>query len=141
MSTEEKDQKLAEIQAKLAEIEERRRARTAKDEVELASAELERAELIEKFENEHGSVGQGIAVLEAPSGELIIVKKPKSATYRKFQDSKASTSEAFAALVKPCVVHPAAERYAELLEEYPAMLLRLSKAVTSLAGFRDDEKH
>jgi len=135
-----KEQQLAEIQGKLAEIEKRRRARTQVDDVATATAELERAELIDSFEADHGPVGRGIAVFEVPDGSIVVVKKPASATYRKFVDSKSQSSEAAAAFVKPCVVYPAKERWVELLDEYPAILARVALGCARLAGHRDDEK-
>lgn len=135
-----KEQQLAEIQAKLKEIGTRRRGRVQVDELAVAEKELARAELIDRIEDQHGPVGQGIAVFEAPNGELVIVKKPAAQTYRKFQDSKAQSTEAATAFIRPCVVHPKWEAVEALLDEYPAILPRIALGCAKLAGFRDDEK-
>lgn len=136
------------IRAQLDEIAARRakRQREASDDTAAELRELARAQAIDAAEDKHGPVGKSIAALETPGGDLIIVKKPANATYRKFQDSKDAAETACKAFVRPCVVHPLEDNgkpgaaYDKLLDEYPGVLMRLVKACSKLAGWTDEEK-
>lgn len=129
------------VSEQLEEIAARRAARrqgTADQDDELR--ELVRAQAIDAAEEMYGVVGKGINVVEVtPGGAIVIVKKPANATYRKFQDSKDSDEAACKALVKPCVVYPTPEDYTKILEEYPAVLMRLVKACARLVGFVEEK--
>ncbi len=131
-------------QQELDEIAQRRAARRRQyTDGQLLELELERARVIDAAEEKYGVVDDGIAVIavsDAPDAPIVIVKRPPMATFRKYQDSKANASEAASAFVRPCVVHPAQDAYDRLLNEYPALLTRLTKACAKLAGYRDDEK-
>ncbi len=135
------DQKI-DPKSELEAIAARRAARrAATTDVDDEAQELRNARAIDEAEEKHATVlGKGLRALAAPNGDIVIVKKPANATYRKFQDSKEKAIDAARAFVKPCVTYPAPEAYTALLEEYPGMLMRLVKACAELAGHADEEK-
>lgn len=130
------------VSEQLEEIATRRKARReAAGMTDDDARELARAQAIDAAEEEHGPVGRGCAVIEVVAdGPIVIVKKPANATFRKYRDSKDTAEASSKAFVKPCVVHPSAEEWPALLEEYPAVLSRVVKACARLAGYADEEK-
>lgn len=129
------------VQEQLEEIAARRKARReAAGAGDDEARELERAQAIDAAEEKYETVvGKGLAVIEVvANGPIVIVKKPANATYRKFQDSNESGEVSGKALVKPCVVYPESDVYAKILDEYPAVLIRLVKACARMAGFAED---
>ena len=126
----------------LEEIAARRAARRAAAGGEDDEAqELRNARAIDAAEEAHGTVlGKGLRAKAAPNGEIVIVKKPANATYRKYQDSKDKPEDAGRAFVKPCVVYPEPEAYKTLIDDYPGMLVGLIKACAELAGWSSEEK-
>ncbi len=125
----------------LAEIAARRAARRVENEDADTDQELRNARAIDAAEEKYTTVlGKGLRALAAPNGEIVIVRKPAFATFRKFQDSKEKAHDAASAFVKGCLVHPEREAYAALLEEYPGMLMRLVTACAEMAGHATEEK-
>lgn len=137
------DDNLQEIQAKLAALEAKRKARATKDEIAVATAELARAELLDSLEEKYGRAGKdwaGIALSDDPEDPLVAVRRPAYANVRKFQDGKAGAADAAKALVKSCLVHPEFAEFEALVQDFPLLLERTALAALKLAGYRDDEK-
>lgn len=106
--------------------------------VERAEREAEDAEALTKAECEHGPVGVKLATVETSMG-LVILKRPNTVMFRRFQDKGSFTCDAVEALVRPCVVHPDAKQLDRILGEQPGVLSMLADRVVFLAGARAQE--
>jgi hypothetical protein len=94
---------------------------------------------IAKMEEEHGPIGEKIAVVETDLG-AIVVKRPTQLHYRRFQNKSSMSTDEVWALVKPCIVYPTIKEAEAILEELPGTLMPgLSDAVIGLAGHRTKE--
>lgn len=134
--------RLAEVRAKRAAIDEARARLEAERE---SAARLEReeraladAEALNAAELQYGPEGKRIRAIETPMG-LIIVKRAGNASFRRFMDSNKATTDEAERLVRPCVVHPSRTEFDAILDEYPALWIRLAGAITRLAGHRAEE--
>lgn len=87
-----------------------------------------------------------IAELEAAAGELkvietdiglIAVKAPVGLEFQRFVDAKQTSYQLISQFVSPCVVYPSQARFAQVLEQKPAILNLVSAAVMALAGVRE----
>jgi hypothetical protein len=105
-------------------------------EVEAAEREASDAEAIAKATAEHGA-GK-IATIATELG-VVIVKRPHPAHYKRFRDKGETKSADLEQLVRPCLVHPDASRFDQILNEQPATLDRCADQVVTLAGFRGKE--
>lgn len=134
--------RLAEVRARRAAIDDARaRAEAARE----ATARLEReeraladAEALAAAEAQHGPEGKRIRAIETPMG-LIIVRRAGNASFRRFMDSAKATTDEAERLVRPCVVYPSRTEFDAILDEYPALWIRLAGAITKLAGHRAEE--
>lgn len=93
---------------------------------------------IVEAEDEHGPIGERIAVVETDLG-AIVVKRPHHLIFRRFQDKGSTKSDDLWALVKPSIVYPDAKRVDQIIEELPATLSQLADEVVTLAGVRSKE--
>lgn len=133
-----KNEKLAELQRKHAELTAKRDAERAAvaeaREIKRLEIELENNEAILKAERELGEQGIECAVLFAPDGRAVILKKAPYALYRKFQDTpntKASDIEQF---VQSCRFYPDAEEFGDIQEAFPGLLIPCMTAIAHMAG-------
>jgi len=132
--------KLAEVRAKRAAIDDARaRAeveRETSDALEREERALADAEALAAAEAQYGR--NKIRAVETPLGSIIL-KRSGNAAYRRFMDASKATTDEAERLVKPCVVYPSRAEFERILDEYPALWVRLAGALTKLAGHRNDE--
>ncbi len=135
-------EKLKEVRAKRAAIDEARAKAEAEREtaalLEREERALADAEALAKAEAEYGPEGKRIRSVETPSG-LIILKRAGNAAFRRFMDLPKATTDEAERLVKPCVVYPSRGEFEKITDEYPALWIRLAGALTKLAGHRAEE--
>jgi len=134
--------RLAEVRTKRAALADARARAQAEREVHETLEREERAlgdaEALAAAEAKYGPEGQRIRAVETPMG-VIIVRRAGQASFRRFMDSpKASVDEA-ERLVRPCIVHPSRAEFEAIMDEYPALWIRLAGAVSKLAGHRAEE--
>lgn len=127
----------AELRAKRIEMQAARAAGEAERATARAVAFEEQAlldeEALQKLIDEHGDVGVGLATVQTTMG-LIVLKKASAIRFRRFQDKDKPSAEDVLQLVSPCVVHPTPAQFSVILNELPAVLMRLASEVISLAG-------
>lgn len=82
--------------------------------------------------DEHGNIGEGIAVLHTQKG-AIILKRPKQGAWRRFGDSKVTGAD-IRQLVSTCRVYPPVAAFDAIVEEYPAALDKLGTLACELAA-------
>lgn len=132
----ESDDKLEALRVKRAALEAEREKklaeRAARDELAAEEMALRDFEAVEKAEAEHGEVGKMLAVVRSPIG-CIIVKKPRWAEYRRFQDSKQKHEDA-ETLVYGCIVHPDLPTARSMIKDFPALFAAASQMVAKLSG-------
>jgi hypothetical protein len=134
-------------QKELELLEAKREARRKQRELDQKGPGLEQALLdakaLDAAESEHGSsyvLGEDegdkhqLAVIKTARGS-VIVKRPAGAAHKKWVGSKHSHEDNFA-YVRGALVHPPVERLSEIIDERPAVLDRVVKAVAELAGVR-----
>ncbi len=137
--------KIAEARAAREALEQSRAAKAAEvqleDELAAELHALEEAQLVDKFESEHGPLGRGIAVVRTARGP-IVVRRPNASSYRKFLDKGAEkfSTEGLEILTRPCVLHPSKAAFDTLIEELPHALIDAGNAVCELAGVRKAER-
>jgi len=134
--------RLAEVRARRAEIDDARARAEAERETTATLEREERAladaEALVAAEAAHGPEGKRIRALQTPMG-LIIVKRPGKASFRRFMDTREASTDDAERLVRQCVVHPSRAEFDAIVDEYPALWIRLAGAVTKLAGHRAEE--
>lgn len=81
----------------------------------------------------HGAIGQAIGVLHTPSG-VVIVKKPRQASWRRFSDSGAIKGSDVHTLLQACLVHPTKADLDRILDAHPAAVETLGGIITGLAA-------
>ena len=131
-----------ELRANLAAARKARSNREA-EQADEAEAESMRAELrkiehgeegaaaLAEAQTEHGADAVGLLLTnEGP----IVLKKPHAATFRKFQDAGKYDSDAVDALVRPNICYPSKDKFDEINDKQPAMLMQAASLVCSLAG-------
>lgn len=135
-------ERMAKAQATLDEL---RGKREARDEAHRRLRKLETAEREAKNETaiaaaleEHGPIGQKIAVIDTDLG-AIIVKRPNPLVFKRFQSAGSVKWDDLEKLVRPCVVYPDKGALDTILEDLPATLTRVADAVVTLAGARAQE--
>lgn len=70
---------------------------------------------------------------------MVILSRPNSTLFRRFQDQEKATTLEAEKLVRPCVLHPDKDRFDIMCEEQPMILSRCAERVAKLAGLRDKE--
>lgn len=123
------DERRAAVQAKLAELSAANDART---EAESAEREVADLEALLKLRIEHGDE---LGTLETDLG-LIVVRRPSSVEFRKFQDKGKFDSQSTEMLVRPCVLHPSKVAVDSMLNARPGILVELADLVVGLAQAR-----
>ena len=123
--------------ANVAARTERAELSALKEAIEREKNALRDAPAIEKAELEHGA--DKIATVVTRLG-AVVLKRPHSASYRRFQDQASSKSEDVIKLVRPCVVYPTAAELDRILDEQPGVLARLADAVATLADAAQEER-
>lgn len=135
------NERLAIAEKRMREIEERREKREADREMPLRVAAAERAaadaEALEKAEEEHGH--ENVSIVKTDRLGCVIVKRPKSATYRKFADTGSTKTQDLQKLVRPCLVYPDSGVFDEMIETLPHLLHTVADSVVVLAGVRTKE--
>lgn len=140
--TDEQANELAQLRARAAQLEQDRAAREAEADAEDALLAARRTvrdqEALDKAIAEHGRVDVKLAVLETAGG-LVILKKPSSMRFARFQDQGDYNHKELFKLVNPSIVYPDSDRFSALYEDEPALLLRCANAIARLAGVRKQE--
>lgn len=134
--------KLKALQAERAALAAAREQRVSQlaDEELIAAEEQGLADdkAIDKAIAEHGPIGKRIAVVKTDMG-AIVLKRPTSGTFKRFQDAGSMKHDALEQLVRPSVVHPTLGTFDMIMEALPATMLRCADAVSVLAGVRRDD--
>ena len=97
----------------------------------------------EAIANAEAKYGKKKTAVVRTDSDCIIVKRPDSVLFTRFQDemakAEAVTSESIAKIVYPCIVYPDKSRFGAMVEEQPILLQRCLVAVADLAGARRNE--
>jgi hypothetical protein len=136
----ERDERLAELRAKRAELQRQREAREARyaadDEVEAEERGLRDEQAIADAEERIGRVGKMIATIDTDLG-VVILKRAHQATMRRFMErAEDLKTEDLIKLVRPSLVYPSGPEFDVMLDAQPMVLHRCSKALGVLAGLR-----
>jgi hypothetical protein len=95
---------------------------------------------LQRAEQQHGREGVMIKrVLSEREQGCVIVKRATAAAFRRFQDAGELEFPIMSALVRPCVVHPDLATFDTMMDEEPAMMVRIASAVCELAGARAEK--
>lgn len=127
--TETDDEKLARMRARQAEREaEQVRARRA--------AELERFDLLEKYERELGKEGVDFFIYDATKMGLgfFVLKRGDALRWQVFLESKMTPADRYD-FIEGCVVHPAKEVYQAARASRPGIDIVLGNELGKLYGF------
>ena len=127
-----KEDSVSDVKERLAKA---REAKAAKEKAAAEAAEmleLETLELETSLEKEHGPRGFGFEIVETPEGP-IAVKLGDSVLHKRFSESKIDEASMHD-YVYPCVVHPAKDKYLEIVGRRPGIVLRCANALASLFG-------
>lgn len=134
-------ERLAQARSAKKRVEEAREIEESSDaallrQVEREEREAMEAELLAKFEAEHGK--QCVGSIDTDLG-MVIVKRANAVLFKRFQDSGEVKSIDLEKLVRPCVIHPSADRFDAMCDAQPAILNRAADRVATLAGVRARE--
>ncbi len=116
-------------------------ARAAKEKKEAAAREasdareLEVLELEAKLEADLGPRGAYFEIVETLEGP-VAVKLGEAVLHTRFQGAKDITDTVLHDYVFPNVVHPAKEKYLEIVGRRPAIALRCASALATLFGLK-----
>lgn len=139
---EELEARRAKALARKNEIERAREERSALERLRVEVEADERAaldeEAIAKAESEHGPVGPKLRTVTTPLG-IVIVKRPNALHFRKFMDAGSVKTTDLEKLIRPCLVHPTAQAFDQILEEVPAVIAELANECAALAGAQRKE--
>jgi hypothetical protein len=95
---------------------------------------------LQRAEQQHGREGVMVKRVLSERGQgCVIVKRATAAAFRRFQDAGELDYAICSALVRPCVVHPDLASFDVMMDEEPAMLMRITSAVCELAGARAEK--
>lgn len=134
-----KRSKVEELRAKLAEARAPREQKQAEleDAAEIARLEQEIADEphIAKAVEEHGAIGEMIAVMHTQSG-AVIVKRPQQAAWRRFSDSDTLKGKDVHRLAYDCLVYPSRADFDRICDAHPAALEQVGVLITDLASVR-----
>lgn len=126
------------LEEKRARVAAARQAQAASDEARKLDAELERLELVERFERELGGPeGQQFAILDSTrQGEgFFVVKLGPSMLWKTYWDSKMTDVDK-CDLVAPCIVHPAKDVYLAARGRRLGIDAELTKLLGALNGLQ-----
>lgn len=118
----------------------RKRLQEAKEKLEKLRAEdakkraVEVLELELKFEGEIGPRGSQFEIVETVDGP-IVVRLGEGILYERFTASKVTPADVHD-FVYPCVIHPAKEKYLEIVARRPDIASRVAHALMNLFGSR-----
>lgn len=106
-----------------------------------AVARLEGLELEEKYERELGPVGQEFQIVDATDlGEgFVVLRRGEEVLWKRYSKLIAKETETEVDtrdFVLPCVVHPAKEKYDEIVSRRPFIASRCANALGSLYGVK-----
>lgn len=141
--------KLSEMKAELAALDAQKRERESareqaeeerklRDEIRARKLELARLDAIERAEEELGELDVDFCVVETFE-DVVVVKKPHPAVYKKWRDKGRYKSADLYELIKPCIHSPSASEFHALAEKYPGLLDELADNVMRLAHGRAKE--
>lgn len=134
--------KLAQLRAQRTELRASRENRNAVAElqaqVEQEELALRNEQALAEAEEQHGPLGDKIAAVYTRMG-VVIVKRPVSMVFKRFQEAGKTKHEDFDRLVRPCLVYPTKAEFDRIVEEQPATLIRCADAVAVLAGVQTDD--
>jgi hypothetical protein len=105
-------------------------------EVVLAEREAREAEALADAEREHGKAN--VAAVTTRMG-LVIVKRPHTVSFKKFQDDSKFDTTSLERFVRPCRVYPDVIAFDRILDEQPGVLAQLADRCAYLAGARKAE--
>lgn len=136
MTDDQTKQELADLRAKREALRVARAEKFPEDDaVAKEKKALADEELIFELEQEHGKVGEALALVRCVDGQLIAGKKPHPATYQKFYDSKEQTFAVTRAFVLPCMVHPSDKvAQAAVIDAFPGAADKLALELARLCG-------
>lgn len=129
---------LAELQAKRAALADAAAARAEPGLAELIAIEarkLKEDEALDAAQREHGARAVMMVRIDDQT-PAVIVRRPSTAAWRKFQDTEDQSSQTAEELVRASLVYPSKPELKAVLDEVPAMVARAADAVVQLAGFR-----
>jgi hypothetical protein len=125
------------LRAQAAELRLKREQREADEaparELAAAQQQLRDEQALQEAIDAHGQIGVALTTVQTTMG-LVILKRASAMRFRRFQDKGDAQTEDVLALVRPCVVWPAANELDAILNDLPATLTRLAGAVIALAG-------
>lgn len=124
------------VKAKLAAARKAREDREKAEAEKAEARELEVLELEERLEKELGPRGVDFEIVETIEGP-IAVKRGEAILHQRFQSSKVDEAS-IDAYVRPCVVHPAKEKYLEIVGRRPGVAVRCASALATLFGVKAD---
>lgn len=90
------------------------------------------AELKAKFKD--------LIAVQAPDKSVLVFRKPKRLEYDQWFDNRTKGSQYGLALAQQCLVHPTAQEFVAVLDEYPGILMcpdGIVDAISDMAGFDD----
>jgi hypothetical protein len=133
---------LIELRALHAQLQDAREEADERAKENFETAQLEQAiadeEALAKLIAEHGPLGKKIEAVHTDMG-LIVVQRPHTMKFRRFQDRGKFDTDEISQLIRPCVIYPPLPRFDAILEELPATLARVGSAVIALSGHRSKE--
>ena len=139
------------VDEKIEELEKKQRAREAGREEKAKLHRLEKAELVDKYEEELGPLGVAFALVDCGliHRGWLVVKNPEKAAYKRYQaivekgvmkERSIDDSEKHA-YAMACVVHPAREVALQLFADHSGVSERVIAAANYLAtGQREREE-
>ncbi len=92
---------------------------------------------LEAAEREYGE--DRVRLVQTPVGG-VIVKVPARAKFKHFSDKERLRTDDFIELIQPCRVYPSAEKFADILDNWPATVAQIANVVLSLAGVRTEKE-
>lgn len=122
---------------KLSRLRESNQKRDKDREEKKVLDEIERLELIAKFEKELGPEGQAFAIYDAThAGEgFFVVKHGEAVLYTSFMESKITPTDRYD-FVAPCVVHPTRAEFDAAQSRRPGINIELSNRLVGLYGIK-----
>jgi hypothetical protein len=117
-----------------------RAAKEAKEKAAREAAEARELEILEleaKLEADLGPRGAFFEIVSTLEGP-IAVKLGEGVLHTRFQAAKDITDTVLHDYVFPNVVHPAKEKYLEIVARRPAIALRCASALATLYGLKAD---
>lgn len=126
------------VKERLAAARAAKEAKTKADSEAADVRELEMLDLEAKLEKEHGPRGKFFEILDTVEGP-IAVKLGEAVLHTRFQGAKDLNENAIHDYVFPCVVHPAKEKYLEIIGRRPGIALRCASALATLFGVKAND--